>query len=144
MLIGEFKHQLDDKKRLSLPVKFRKELGKQLVVTRGLEGCLFVYSQKEWKKISERLSELGMGQSATRGFSRFMLAGASDVEVDGAGRVLVPEYLKEFAKLGTTVVVAGVASRVEIWNEKSWSDYKKKIEKEADALAENLGSIGAI
>ncbi len=144
MLIGEYKHQIDDKKRLSLPVKFRKELGKQLVITRGLEGCLFVYSKKGWETISAKLSELGMGQSATRGFSRFMLAGASDVEVDGAGRVLVPEYLKEFAKLGTTVVVAGVANRVEVWNDKAWEDYKRKIEREADMLAENLGSIGAI
>ncbi len=144
MLIGEYKHQIDDKKRLSLPVKFRKELGKQLVITRGLEGCLFVYSKKGWEMISSKLSELGMGQSATRGFSRFMLAGATDVEVDGAGRVLVPEYLKEFAKLGTTVVIAGVANRVEVWNEKAWEDYKRKIEREADMLAENLGSIGAI
>ena len=144
MLIGEYKHQIDDKKRLSLPVKFRKELGKQLVITRGLEGCLFVYSKKGWDAISSKLSGLGMGQSATRGFSRFMLAGAVDVEVDGAGRVLVPEYLKDFAKLGNTVVVAGVANRVEVWNEVSWEDYKRKIEREADMLAENLGSIGAI
>jgi MraZ protein len=90
------------------------------------------------------LSELGMGQSATRGFSRFMLAGASDIEVDGAGRVLIPEYLKEFAKLEGTVIIAGVASRVEVWNEKAWGTYKRHIEKEADTLAENLGSIGAI
>jgi MraZ protein len=144
MLIGEYHHALDDKKRLSLPVKFRKELGKKLVVTRGLEGCLFVYSQKEWGKISTRFAELGMGQSATRGFTRFMLSGATDVDVDGAGRILVPEYLKEFAKLSGTVVVTGVHSRAEVWNERAWGDYKRRIEKEADALAENLGSIGAI
>jgi MraZ protein len=144
MLIGEYQHAVDDKKRLSLPMKFRKELGKRLVITRGLEGCLFVYSQKEWEKISGRLAELGMGQSATRGFTRFMLSGAIDVDVDGAGRVLIPEYLKEFARLAGTVIVTGMHSRVEVWNEKAWRDYKRKIEKEADMLAENLGSIGAI
>lgn len=144
MLIGEYRHSLDDKKRLSLPVKFRTALGKKLVITRGLEGCLFVYSKKEWDKISERLSALGMGQSATRGFSRFMLAGAADTDVDGAGRVLIPEHLKEFAKLGATVVLAGVANRIEVWNEQAWEDYKKRIEREADVLAEHLGSIGAI
>ncbi|MBP9771613.1 MAG: division/cell wall cluster transcriptional repressor MraZ [Candidatus Pacebacteria bacterium] len=144
MLIGEFKHSLDDKKRLSLPSKFRTELGKKLVVTRGLEKCLFVYSQKEWKSISERLSDLGMGQAKTRGFARFMLAGAVEVDVDSAGRILVPDFLKSFAGLTASVVLAGVARRVEIWNEKAWSDYKRRIEKEADTLAENLGEIGAI
>lgn len=144
MLIGEYKHSLDDKKRLSLPAKFRTELGKKLVVTRGLEKCLFVYSQKEWKSISERLSDLGMGQAQTRGFARFMLAGAVEVDVDSAGRILVPDFLKSFAGLTASVVLAGVASRVEIWNEKAWSDYKRRIEKEADTLAENLGEIGAI
>lgn len=144
MLIGEYQHTLDDKKRLSLPAKFRQQLGKRLVVTRGLEGCLFVYSQKEWGSISARLAELGMGQANTRGFARFMLAGAVEVDVDSAGRILVPDFLKEFARLGNQVVLAGVQTRVEIWNEKSWTDYKRKIEKEADVLAENLGEIGAI
>ncbi len=144
MLIGEYTHTVDDKNRVSLPVKFRSELGKKLVVTRGLEKCLFVYSQKEWEKISSRLSELGMGQANTRGFSRFMLAGAVEAEVDGAGRVLLPDFLKEFANLKNKVIVTGVHSRVEIWNEKAWDDYKRRIEKEADSLAEHLGDIGAI
>lgn len=144
MLIGEYQHTLDDKKRLSLPAKFRQQLGKRLVVTRGLEGCLFVYSQKEWGAISERLAQLGMGQASTRGFARFMLAGAVEVDVDSAGRILVPDFLKTFARLSDRIVLAGVQTRVEIWNEKSWTEYKRRIEKEADVLAENLGEIGAI
>jgi len=92
MLIGEYKHTLDDKKRLSLPVKFRQELGKKIVVTRGLEGCLFVYSQKEWNLIAQQLGNLGMGQQSTRGFARFMLAGASEVDVDSSGRILIPDF----------------------------------------------------
>lgn len=144
MLIGEYKHTLDDKKRLSLPVKFRQELGKKIVVTRGLEGCLFVYSQKEWKEISGQLGNLGMGQASTRGFARFMLAGASEVDVDSAGRILVPDFLRDFAELKGKVVFAGVQTRVEIWNERQWDAYTRRIEKEADVLAEQLGGIGAI
>lgn len=144
MLIGEYQHTLDDKKRLSLPAKFRKELGKKLVVTRGLEGCLFVYSQKEWSTISARVGELGMGQAATRGIARFFIAGAVEVDVDTAGRILIPDFLKEFAHLANTIVLAGVQTRVEIWNDKAWASYKHRIEQEADALAERLGEIGAI
>jgi MraZ protein len=144
MLIGEYKHTLDDKKRLSLPVKFRQELGKKIVVTRGLEGCLFVYSQKEWNLIAQQLGNLGMGQQSTRGFARFMLAGASEVDVDSSGRILIPDFLKDFAELKNKVVFAGVQTRVEIWNERSWDAYTRRIEKEADVLAEQLGGIGAI
>lgn len=144
MFIGEYKHTLDDKKRLSLPVKFRQELGKKIVVTRGLEGCLFVYSQKEWKAISEQLGNLGMGQQSTRGFARFMLAGAVEVDVDSSGRILIPDFLKDFAELKSKVVFAGVASRIEIWNERAWDAYTRRIEKEADVLAEQLGGVGAI
>lgn len=142
MLIGEYIHTLDIKKRLSLPSKFRKQFGKKIVVTRGLDNCLFVYSLKEWKKISDRLGELSIGQSNTRGFNRFMLSGAVEVDVDSAGRILIPEFLKDFAELTNKVVLAGIHNRVEIWNEKAWSLYKKKIEKQADQLAEKLGEIG--
>ena len=144
MLIGEYTHTLDPKKRLSLPVKFRKELGKKLVVTRGLDNCLFVYSEKEWGKIAEKLAKLPIGQADTRGFNRFMLSGAVEVDADGAGRVLIPDFLKDFAKLRESVVLAGVVDRVEIWNEKEWKEYKRRIEEKADAMAEKLGEIGAL
>jgi MraZ protein len=144
MLIGEYIHTLDPKKRLSLPAKFRKEFGKRIVMTRGLDNCLFVYSLKEWEKISEKLGELSIGQADTRGFNRFMLSGAIEVDVDSVGRILVPDFLKEFAKLKTRVVLAGIHNRVEIWDEKEWAAYKKRIEKQADQLAEKLGELGVL
>jgi MraZ protein len=144
MLIGEYTHTIDDKKRLSLPSKFRKELGKKIVITHGLDNCLFIYPQKEWVKVSVKLSELGVGQSDRRSFNRFMLGGAVETEVDSIGRILVPDFLKEFAGLKNKVSVIGVHSRVEIWDQKNWSDYKKKIQKEADTLAQKLGDVGAI
>jgi MraZ protein len=144
MLIGEYTHTIDDKKRLSLPSKFRKELGKKIVITHGLDNCLFIYPQKEWLKVSEKLSALGVGQSDSRGFNRFMLGGAVEAEVDSIGRILVPDFLKEFARLKNKVAVVGVHSRVEIWDQKSWNDYKKKIQSRADALAQKLGDVGAI
>lgn len=144
MLIGEFTHTLDTKKRLSLPSKFRKQFGKKVIVTKGLDNCLFVYSLKEWGKISQRLSELSIGQSDTRGFNRFMLAGAVEIEVDSVGRILIPDFLKKFAQLTDKVVFAGIHNRVELWNEKAWSLYKKRIEKQADQLAEKLGELGVL
>jgi len=144
MLIGEYTHTIDDKKRLSLPVKFRKELGKQIVITHGLDNCLFIYPQKEWGKVAEKLSGLGVGQKETRGFSRFMLGGAVEIQADSIGRILVPDFLKEFANLKDKVAVIGVHSRVEVWNQNTWNNYKKQIQKKADSLAQKLGDVGAI
>jgi len=144
MLIGEYAHILDPKKRLSLPSKFRKELGRTVVVTKGLDHCLFVYSLKEWQKISQKLGELSIGQADTRGFNRFMLSGAVEVNVDSAGRILIPDFLKDFAGLKNKVILAGIHTRIEVWDESSWDAYKKRVEKQADALAEKLGEIGVI
>jgi len=144
MLIGEYTHTFDEKNRVSLPMRFRKEVGKKVVVTHGLDNCLFLYPLKEWEKISEKLSGLGMGQSDTRGFNRFMLAGAVELEVDSIGRILIPEYLRTFADLTAKIVFTGVHNRIEVWNDKLWADYKKRIEKQADQMAEKLGEIGVI
>lgn len=144
MLIGEYKHTLDSKKRLSMPSKWRKELGTKLVVTRGLDNCLFVYPQKEWQKITEKIGQLPLGQADTRSFNRFFLSGAVEVEVDSVGRILVPDFLKDFANLKTKVVLAGIYDRVEIWAENKWEDYKRRIETQADQLAEKLGEIGVL
>lgn len=144
MLIGEYKHSIDSKKRLSLPARFRKEVGKEVVITHGLDNCLFVYPVKEWSKVTEKLSTLSMGQADTRGFNRFMLAGAMVSDIDSIGRILVPDYLKEFAELKEKVVVIGVHTHIEIWDEDKWTKYKGQIEKQADALAQKLGEIGVI
>ena len=148
MLIGEYTHTLDPKKRLSVPSKWRRELGKTVVVTRGLDNCLFVYPLKQWGDITQKIGRLPLGQADTRGFNRFFLSGAVETEVDGAGRILVPDFLKEFAglgnKSGSRVVLAGIHDRVEIWDEKAWGTYKKRIEKQGDALAEKLGEVGVL
>lgn len=144
MLIGEYTHTLDPKKRVSLPAKFRKELGKTVVITRGLDNCLFVYSTKEWADIAKKLAELPFGQADTRGFNRFILSGATESDVDTAGRVLIPDYLKDFAKLKEKIILAGVQTRVEVWDADQWSAYKERIEKQADAMAEKLGEYGVL
>jgi MraZ protein len=144
MLIGEYTHTLDPKKRLSLPSKWRGELGSTLIVTRGLDNCLFVYPRAEWDKITEKIGQLPLGSADTRSFNRFFLSGAVEVDVDAVGRILVPDFLKEFATLDTKVVLAGLHDRVEIWDEKRWLEYKAQIEAEADSLAEKLGQIGVL
>ena len=144
MLIGEYLHTLDTKKRLSLPAKFRKEVGRKVVVTRGLDSCLFMFPLKAWEKIAEKISNLPVGQADTRGMSRFILAGAVETEVDSAGRILIPDFLKDFADLRSRVVLAGVSDRIEIWNEKTWEEYKKRIERGADQMAQTLGDLGIL
>ena len=144
MLIGEYTHTLDNKKRLSLPAKFRKEMGSVVVITRGLDACLFMFSESDWTKIAEKLSALPFGQADMRGMSRFLLAGAVEAEVDSAGRVLVPDHLKDFAGLQTRVVLTGVSDRIEIWNDKTWEEYTRRIEKGADQMAQTLGEMGIL
>ncbi len=144
MLIGEYTHTIDDKNRLSLPAKFRAEMGKKVVVTPGLDGCLFVFTLKQWEKISGKLGESSILQGDTRSFNRYMLGGASEAEVDSIGRVLIPDFLRERANLKEKVAVVGVQSRVELWNEKQWQDYKRGVEKQADTLAEKLGNVGVL
>jgi MraZ protein len=142
MLIGEYTHIIDDKKRLAIPSKIRKELGAKAVITRGLDNCLFVFPSKEWQKLVEKLSNLPIGQKDTRGFSRLMLAGASEVDLDTLGRVLVPDYLREYAQLKKNVVIAGIYNRLEIWDEVRWNTFKNQSEKEVDNIAERLGELG--
>jgi MraZ protein len=143
MLIGEYKHSIDEKNRMSLPSKFRKELGKKVVATYGLEQCLFIYEISEWNRIAEEISKLGMLKSDTREFNRFMFGGAIEIEIDSLGRILVPEYLRKYADLKSQATVIGVHKRLEIWNEKKWEEYKKKAVSKADGLAEKLSEAGA-
>lgn len=143
MLIGEYEHTLDDKKRVTLPKSFTKELGKKMVLTRGLDNCLFLFPMSEWEKMAQKLQNLSFVQADTRGFSRFILSGAVEVEADSAGRILIMDHQKQFAGLQKTVVFAGVSDRVEIWDVDQWKSYKARIEKQADAMAEKLGEIGA-
>lgn len=144
MLIGEYEHTLDEKKRVSLPKSFTKELGKKMVLTRGLDNCLFLYPMAGWEQVAEKLRALSFAGADTRGFNRFFLSGAVEVETDGSGRILIPDHHKQFASLKKTVVFAGVSDRVEIWDAAQWKQYKARIEKQADAMAEKLGEIGVL
>ena len=144
MFIREYEHTLDEKKRVSLPKQYRAALGKRMVMTRGLDSCLFVFPQKDWDRVAGKLQELSFAQADTRGFNRFILSGAAEVETDAAGRILIPEHQKEFAGLKKTVIFAGVSDRVEIWDAGEWKKYKAKIESQAEAMAETLGKIGAL
>jgi MraZ protein len=144
MLIGEYTHTLDDKNRMSLPIKFRKEMGKSVVVAPGLDNCLSIYTTKEWQRISSKLSDASMLASDNRSFSRFMFGQAIIADVDTNGRILIPENLKNRSNLTNKVVVIGVQNRVEIWNEKAWDNYKKVVDTEANALADKLGQIGVL
>lgn len=145
MLIGEYTNTIDEKNRVSLPVKFRKELGKKIIITPGLDSCLFIFTMKEWEKITKQLSSSESGLSFLskdqRTFNRNMFGQASDVEVDKIGRILVPEYLKEKINISSKVSFVGVQDRVEMWNEKTWSVFKKTSEKQAEELAEKLSNV---
>jgi len=142
MLIGEYKHTIDTKKRLALPVKFRKELGTEVVVTRGLDNCLTVYPLKEWEVMSDKLGKLPEGQLEARGYVRIKLAGAMAAELDQLGRILIPEYLKQYAGLAKNVVICGLYNRLEIWDAEKWSIYKDKVEKEVGDFASKLKELG--
>lgn len=142
MFIGEYQHNLDEKGRLAMPVKFRAKMAGGAVVTKGLDNCLAVYTTEEWEKIAEKLAALPLTQSASRAFARLMLAGATDVNIDKQGRIVIPAYLREFADLSGSVVVAGLFSRVEIWSQENWKNYKGKTEGDAAAIAEELQNLG--
>ena len=129
MFIGEYTHTVDEKNRFSLPAKFRKELGSKIVVTRGKDRCLSLYPTKTWSAISQEVAKLGHVESDPR-YARFTFAGAALIEIDSIGRILIPEFLREFAELKSTIVITGVHDRVEIWSDKRWNAYKKKLESE--------------
>jgi MraZ protein len=142
MFIGEYSHNLDDKGRLAIPAKFRAALKKGAVVTRGLDSCLFLYTKAEWEKLAEKLASLPISQANSRAFARLMLAGAMDVEIDKQGRAILPEYLRKFASLAKSVVVAGLYNRLEIWDSEKWSIYKSQTESESGAIAERMAELG--
>ncbi len=142
MFIGEYSHTLDDKGRVAIPIKFRATLKKGAVVTRGLDHCLFVYTAAEWGKLAEKLVNLPISQANSRAFARLMLAGAMDIDVDKQGRVMLPDYLREFAHLQKDVVVAGLYNRLEIWDAATWKKYKEQTEAESNEIAERMGELG--
>jgi len=142
MFIGEYQYTIDEKKRLAIPQKLRSVLGKKAVITRGLDQCLWLYPTKEWNVLAKKLSQLPLSQADARGFARIMLTGAMEVNIDNLGRILVPDYLKDYAFLNKKIVVAGVYNRIEIWDEAKWREYSQKTEKEVGDIAERLKELG--
>lgn len=142
MFIGEYPYSIDAKKRLAIPIKFRKALGKKAVITRGLDNCLVIYPLKEWKKMAKKLENLPTSRVEARSFARIMLSGAVDVKLDKLGRILIPDYLRSYAFLKKNVTILGLSNRIEIWDEQRWSEYKKKTEMSAVDIAEKLKELG--
>lgn len=142
MFIGEYNHNLDPKGRMAIPVKFRSKLSGGAIITRGLDKCLFIFSASEWENLAQKLISLPLAQANSRAFVRLMLAGAMGVELDKQGRVLIPDYLREYASLTKQVVVTGLYNRIEVWDSESWKTYKQKTEGSSDEIAEKLSELG--
>jgi len=142
MFLGEYTYKIDDKKRLAVPQKFRATLGKKAVITMGLDNCLFLFPLKDWGVFAKKLAQMPLGQSDARGFARMMLAGAMEVSLDGLGRILMPDYLKNSCKITKEVVIAGLYNRIEIWDKAIWQDYKIQTAKEVGNIAERLKELG--
>ena len=142
MFIGEYTYSIDDKKRLPVPNKFRQLLGKKAVITRGLDQCLYLYPVKEWGSLAKSISQLPLAQADARNFSRLMLGGAMEANIDNLGRVLIPDYLKDYASLKKKIVLVGLFDRIEIWDDVEFQKYKKKTEMEAGDIAERLKELG--
>lgn len=142
MFLGEYSHTVDEKGRLAMPSKFRAALAEGAVITRGLDRSLFIYPKSEWSVLALKLAALPLGQADTRAFARLMLAGAMEVELDASGRIHIPEYLRAYAGLSKDVVLAGLYSRLEVWDETAWKTYAAKTEEQGNAIAERLGGLG--
>ena len=142
MLLGEFKHNLDIKGRMAIPAKFRDKLEAGAIITRGIDNCLFVFANNEWEILAKKLVALPLAQANSRAFARLMLAGATDVELDNQGRILIPDYLRKYAGLSKSVIVAGLYNRIEVWDEAAWTTYKVKTESSSEEIAEQLGELG--
>jgi MraZ protein len=141
LLLGEYDHSLDDKNRLAIPAKFRQAFADGIVVTRGLDGCLYAYTRADWQKLVDgRLAELDMLSEAGRLIMRHFFSGATEAELDKQGRVGVPAALIESAKLGKEVTVAGVYDHLEIWDRATWRDQLTKVEGSAEDVAERLAA----
>lgn len=142
MFIGEYKHTIDPKNRMTIPSKFQGQLSDGAIITRGLDNCLFIFTNEEWKRVADQIKQQSFTTANARAFSRLMLAGAMDVKLDNQGRILIPGYLSDYAKLGQKVVVAGLYDRLEVWNEDAWEKYKKATESNANDIAEHMSNLG--
>jgi MraZ protein len=142
LFLGEFQHTIDDKGRLAIPARFRPPLNEGLVVTRGLDKCLYVWTLDQWRELSQKLSKLPMMQGDARRVARHFFSGAVDARLDKLGRVILPQFLREYAGLRDEVVVLGVHSRIEIWATDCWAAEKELAEEQSATFAEHLADLG--
>lgn len=142
MFMGEYNHSIDSKGRLIIPSKLREDLGESFVITKGLDGCLFIYTEKEWENIENKFREMPLTTKDARKFSRFFFAGAAKMETDKQGRILIPNSLREFALLKKDVVLVGVLDRVEIWNKDNWEHNTLVSDEDMDEIAEHMSNMG--
>lgn len=142
MFLGEFAHTIDDKGRLTIPAKFREDLASGVVITRGLDGCLWAYSRSEWEQLAEKISRLPTTNPAARNFSRFMFANAFDSIPDRQGRVLIPQNLRDYANIESDTIIIGVMNRLELWNPTQWGDVLAAVEEDPEAIVAQLQDLG--
>ncbi len=142
MFLGEYQHSLDPKGRITVPSKFREQLGEKFVATKGLDNCIFLYPMEEWSIIEEKLRSLPFTRADVRSFARFFFSGASELEIDRQGRTLIPLNLREYATIDKELIIIGVGSRVEIWAADKWGKYTADAESSYEAIAESLVDLG--
>ena len=142
MFMGEYSHTIDTKGRLIIPSKFREELGETFVVTKGLDGCLFLFSDEEWKAFEIKLKSVPLTNKNARQFARFFVAGATPCELDKQGRILLPATLREFAGLEKDVVLTGMLNRIEIWSKEKWNENNSLDDVAMDEIAEQMTDLG--
>ncbi|WP_293832311.1 division/cell wall cluster transcriptional repressor MraZ [uncultured Phascolarctobacterium sp.] len=142
MLLGEYEHSIDTKGRIAMPAKLREGLGGKFIITKGLDGCLFVYAMDEWQRVEQKLASLPMSRKTARDFTRFLFGGACEGECDKQGRVLLPASLRRYAGLERDAVIVGVGSRAEIWDAAKWQQYNEESAEDVNELAEQLADLG--
>ena len=142
MFIGQYEHAIDEKGRVAVPAKFRKFIKNEAVITKGLDGCLFLFTAEKWQKMAQSIGQLPVSKSSARLYARLILAGASDVEFDKQGRIILPTYLRKYANIKRQVIITGLFDRIEIWDKKSWVKQISQVEGEAGEIAEDLSELG--
>ncbi|WP_026476365.1 division/cell wall cluster transcriptional repressor MraZ [Alkaliphilus transvaalensis] len=142
MFFGEYNHTIDSKGRVSVPAKFREQLGDSFILTKGLDNCLFVYSQNEWKIMENKLKQLPLTNRDARAFVRFFFSGATECELDNQGRIRIPNNLREYAELEKEAVMIGVGTRIEVWSQNLWSNYNNDENLSYEEIASKMAELG--
>lgn len=142
MLLGEYSHNLDEKGRVSVPAKFRDDLGASFIVTKGLDNCLFIYSKNEWNTFETKLKDLPLTNPNARNFIRFFFSGATECELDKQGRINIPQNLRDYASLNKELLIIGVSTRVEIWDKEKWNTYMSSENMDVNEIAIQMSNLG--